>query len=1333
MTRGLKLSVSRGRGGKPRRPTSDTKTHALSVLKPMGDAPPENAPQPSFKILIKVPTLQAGDSTTTAKKNDRNHKRHSPGPLYDYEDPDFEEDSPELESSSPAAQKTVAQKKRHVRYVDDHDNSPGLVDARIFLLFQSHEVLTIAKLPDSVGETKIPSTRKDHVLRGGHGYRWEQVSSHRRGEEGEFWKHVDKTSDRHARMLARKKAVAVHQAMSRADQSPDSVGQQEPIPNLLVTDRPASPQPKTFIEACADVAVDSTHDATDHSGGPAEHADAQGVELSASTQPGASADGIRLGSNIGNDGADDDEDDSKKPPRHLPSGHEVPAIYLDDEEDDENEDSGAITADVLFDPVTDHPYEPVLSTSKSRAFIEDLFDNFSLHDPQEDDELELTAAARPEGGYAKGPLTNEARDEIDAIRKVMERDLAAVAVKYKKPPRLVVRQARQGLPGGRSSNASNLFSKKWSFENPKRQGESFAEYRQRFLAAYRAIRPTTDQDMDKFKRELIDWNQNYEKEHAKVTAEEGNGWKIMLQARLEFEELAYHYYSMHDIAVFGGLASLRHGDHNAQRAQSLFSSVPATRKWLEQQGASIVTALDQFRWVAIGHQQGEKAVRDYRRDEVENVLHERTGTVAKAAIRTMLKHWCSNSLGVAYTVAPWATFFFDLINARKVVKGWPRGVDLILPGGYIVEVAPQRRIFWKHWARQQRTQEKTLEGDDDPPLEDARMIRCEPLNPEQVETLLDLARISEHASIPLWVDEDGKVLVSYGDALPYAALRSRPPQYLSKQEASGRIQHYFDRLSMKVASKPIKAPARCSPFTNALDQPSPPGGSTTDNVQSALTPATAPDPSTSKRSLDDAHLADINPVHAKRSRTLDDRQGAAKHRGSGRALRAKGTRGDSRGGGRGGGRGGRPQQVGGGVQQLVRQPAVWPKQDFLDIDTHHFDQQWFTNQPQYDVQQHHSADYADDQLQYPAEFTDDQQQYVADYTADQQQYPEHDQQPLQYSDNEQYDGYQPDQQYDTQRDSFDQIAYEDDAPESQWGGYAQSWSNDTLAYLQDRPYGATQNVGYGATRSGPSRRPFMTSQRGRPGHQHPARANQQVPYRQIQQPLPRARMPAPQQVRSAHMSPPRQLRVPPQQPRAPSQQFRPQPQRPRTQLQQPRSQPHQPRPRLVGGGTRNRAGANIFDMAAETTDPISAGQMRAGSMSGVPVLPGGPMGTSATALVPNHQAFRNDNSQIGHNASHGTLSMGAQFNALSPNISMAPISLGVTASPIPGAQPSTSNLIHAGAAVNLPGLSNMFDAGVNDDSFSSFSMEPSPAPNSYATDDGQSAASTSWDPINLNM
>ncbi|KAH7074041.1 hypothetical protein BKA62DRAFT_805860 [Auriculariales sp. MPI-PUGE-AT-0066] len=148
--------------------------------------------------------------------------------------------------------------------------------------------------------------------------------------------------------------------------------------------------------------------------------------------------------------------------------------------------------------------------------------------------------------------------------------------------------------------------------------------------------------------------------------------------------------------------------------------------------------------------------------------------------------------------------------------------------------------------------------------------------------------------------------------------------------------------------------------------------------------------------------------------------------------------------------------------------------------------------------------------------------------------------------------------------------------------------------------------------------------------------------------------------------------------------------------------------------------------ADETTDPISAGQMRAGSMSAGTGQVGRGYLSHCTRPEPPGISERQQSDRT--QSSHGTLSMGAQFNALSPNISMAPISLGVTASPIPGAQPSTSNLIHAGAAVNLPGLSNMFDAGVNDDSFSSFSMEPSPAPNSYATDDGQSAASTSWDP-----
>lgn len=122
----------------------------------------------------------------------------------------------------------------------------------------------------------------------------------------------------------------------------------------------------------------------------------------------------------------------------------------------------------------------------------------------------------------------------------------------------------------------------------------------------------TPEEKKTLRKELISWNEAYEAEHAKRIQSDGDLYKIMLQARMEFEVLvrrfqlrstvppdssslqAQYYYRFFDIAAFGWVVSTRPGDAVAMQANSTFASTTAAVKWMDQMGSHIPQAMDQF-------------------------------------------------------------------------------------------------------------------------------------------------------------------------------------------------------------------------------------------------------------------------------------------------------------------------------------------------------------------------------------------------------------------------------------------------------------------------------------------------------------------------------------------------------------------------------------------------------------------------------------------------------------------------------------------------------------------------------------------------------------------
>lgn len=64
------------------------------------------------------------------------------------------------------------------------------------------------------------------------------------------------------------------------------------------------------------------------------------------------------------------------------------------------------------------------------------------------------------------------------------------------------------------------------------------DLRRRFLAAYHAaVDHLTKEEKIEMRETYLKWNAEYDKQNAKTVKEAGDLYKVMLQARLEFEEL----------------------------------------------------------------------------------------------------------------------------------------------------------------------------------------------------------------------------------------------------------------------------------------------------------------------------------------------------------------------------------------------------------------------------------------------------------------------------------------------------------------------------------------------------------------------------------------------------------------------------------------------------------------------------------------------------------------------------------------------------------------------------------------------------------------------------
>ncbi|KAH7101593.1 hypothetical protein BKA62DRAFT_770599 [Auriculariales sp. MPI-PUGE-AT-0066] len=688
-----------------------------------------------------------------------------PGPLGDYEDPDFEEES--VEEAPSKAEKTGRQKPSYEE-VDTDREPPDMLDGSDDSDEQESEMVPRSKklLP----EATLP--RVPHKPKDGHGYHYETFFvTGREDESAPYWTEFDMSSSRAQRLKARQQAVVGLDSQAKRVRS--------------------KLQPEAEVKNKDDDGRQPEQDQCERSIRQEDFGTAMDVDCTTvvhTSKPGHSEESKRQAP--GGPGKSDGPVSIQRARRlttdivwttgrKTKQSASVHARSHKAIQSDKDEGGDEENAAHTF-PICDNPL-PVEHDWKEAAggagHMRQIIRNASLEmSEDEDEESDDDNAHRPEGGYAKGPLTLETKCLIDAAMDRLQAELENIAREACKPVSAITRYAHLGMKTGRRPNSYNLFIKQYTAKYPKGEHETFEEYRSRFAEAYRKVRPKNNAELKAFKKQLIEWDDKYTQEHANEEAEDGYGWKRMIQARLEFEELARYYYRVHEIAVFGGISSLRLGDTKAQRAAALFASVPATKKWLEDQGSSVVAALDQFRWVAIGHRDGEKEVSDYSRKEVNRMISSGSAT-AKSDLRTrlrrILKSLSSAIMSLPAHSVPWSTFVQTLVNTRMAVLGWPRGCDIIRPDSTLDDTVAQRRQFYKRYAHQRRTQDKHLEGADDPPLPEEQMIRGRELNGDECAILNDPARRSELRSVPLWVNEDGAVLISYADVQGIGDIKNK--------------------------------------------------------------------------------------------------------------------------------------------------------------------------------------------------------------------------------------------------------------------------------------------------------------------------------------------------------------------------------------------------------------------------------------------------------------------------------------------------------------------------------------------------------------------------------
>ncbi|KZV91905.1 hypothetical protein EXIGLDRAFT_769494 [Exidia glandulosa HHB12029] len=384
-------------------------------------------------------------------------------------------------------------------------------------------------------------------------------------------------------------------------------------------------------------------------------------------------------------------------------------------------------------------------------------------EPDDDEEDYDGLEQEPKPVYSKGRIAEEFMERILALVQAFDTGMVEVARDSHKPLSYIWRLAMPHLKLSRAPNLFNMFVKKWCYENKKLPNETFTQLRERFLTAYREeVGTMSKAKKNDLRKELLKWNEDYDKNAAQHVQEAGDLYKIMLQARMEFEVLAQYYYRFYDIATFGWCCSVRPGDAVAMQANSTFASTTAAAKWMDSMGSHIPAAMDQFAAIVKIHKAAEVSMSDWSKETEASVL--RTGG---EHLKKRVTHFLIKLQNAATrrnrNQAQWQNFPYQLVKARTVIMGWPEDSPLLdAPKTFLCNMEHLRTFTRLAFA--------TERGEAEP----GEAITWRPMDVEK-EAKYAESRSTREAwkKIPIWYNNNGDPILTVGDALKEEARRRK--------------------------------------------------------------------------------------------------------------------------------------------------------------------------------------------------------------------------------------------------------------------------------------------------------------------------------------------------------------------------------------------------------------------------------------------------------------------------------------------------------------------------------------------------------------------------------
>lgn len=282
----------------------------------------------------------------------------------------------------------------------------------------------------------------------------------------------------------------------------------------------------------------------------------------------------------------------------------------------------------------------------------------------------------PKPSYRKGPFTKVEIEEIRNIVQDFEKQLTAFGQRANKSFASVFSQCHLVFKCGRAPSIWNLFVKKWCLLNTRDKDESESAFRERFGVEFHSeVDKLSDDERQTYLNTLIAWDKSYQKHAAAKDDEAGLAFKYLLQAKIEYQDMARYWELNHGISSFGCTFSSIPGDVNAMAANSLWASSPELYKWLLEQKINFRWAMGEAGSVAMLQRAAEIRTTEFSKGELEHTFS--TQTLTRNRVSEIIKDLLYEVTGMRPKLANWTDFNDLLIKHKKVVINWPETVSIV--------------------------------------------------------------------------------------------------------------------------------------------------------------------------------------------------------------------------------------------------------------------------------------------------------------------------------------------------------------------------------------------------------------------------------------------------------------------------------------------------------------------------------------------------------------------------------------------------------------------------------------------------------------------------------